>query len=88
VKRETDIERTLPLAPIERLLRRILTKTGRVSETAVTAMGKVLEDVGLEIAEIAMHLAEHAKRVTITREDINFAYKEWSPTYSRKSSFF
>ncbi len=69
------IERIIPLAPIDRLIRKA--KAERVSEKAATAMGEILEEIGLEIAAMARELAEHAHRKTINGEDIKLAYKQW-----------
>lgn len=67
-------DRILPFAPVERLLRE---KAKRIGESAIVQMVITLEDIGLEIAERAVQLAEHAKRVTITDDDIKLAFKEW-----------
>jgi histone H3/H4 len=58
-------------APIHRILR----KAGapRVSEEAVEELRKILEDIGMKIAEQAISLAQHAGRRTIKREDIEIA---------------
>jgi len=58
-------------APIHRILR----KAGapRVSEEAVEELRKILEDIGMKIAEQAISLAHHAGRRTIKREDIEIA---------------
>ncbi len=69
------IERIIPLAPLDRLIRKA--KAERVSEKAATAMGEILEELGLEIAGMAKELAEHAHRKTINGDDIRLAYKQW-----------
>jgi histone H3/H4 len=68
-------DRIIPLAPLDRLIRKA--KAERVSEKAATALGEILEDLGLEIASMARDLAEHAHRKTINGEDIKLAYKQW-----------
>lgn len=61
----------IPLAPLERLLR----KSGahRVSPSAAEELRDILEERVTEIAQRAMKLAEHAGRKTITRDDIKLA---------------
>lgn len=71
-------ERILPLAPLDRLIRRAGVE--RVSEKAAFALGKILEELGLEIASRANELAKHAKRKTVTGKDIELAYKQWKRT--------
>ena len=61
----------IPYAPVERLIRSAGAK--RVSETAGVALAEILEQYGLEIAEEAIKLAQHAKRKTVKAEDIKLA---------------
>ncbi|MEM0084471.1 MAG: histone family protein [Candidatus Methanomethylicia archaeon] len=63
----------LPLAPIERLIR----KAGayRVSVEAAEALREILEDMAIEISKEAIELAQHANRRTVTGEDIKLAIK-------------
>lgn len=63
----------LPLAAVDRIIR----KAGgqRVSEGASAALSEVLEEKGIKIAQQAAELARHAKRKTITGEDIRLAVK-------------
>lgn len=63
----------LPLAPIERLIR----KAGayRVSVEAAEALREILEDMAIEISKEAIELAQHANRRTVTGEDIKLATK-------------
>lgn len=70
-------ERGIPMAAVERLLKRRGTQAGvdRVSDKAVRAMKEILEDVALEIAGRAAALAQHAKRTTVKPEDIKLAAK-------------
>ena len=68
-------ERIIPLAPIDRLIRKA--KVERVSEKASVVMGEILEGLGLEIAVMARDLAEHAHRKTVNGNDIQLAYRQW-----------
>ena len=65
----------LPLAPLERLVRRA--KADRVSMTAAEVLRDVLNEIGLEISSRAVELATHAGRKTVTGEDIRLAYTQW-----------
>jgi histone H3/H4 len=68
-------ERIIPLAPLDRLIRKA--KVERVSEKASNALGKILENIGLEIAKRAGELAVHANRKTVTGRDIELAHNQW-----------
>ncbi|MCD6414307.1 MAG: histone family protein [Candidatus Diapherotrites archaeon] len=61
----------LPRAAVERLIR----KAGatRVSDTAVDELIDILEDISEDISTQAIKLAHHAKRKTVTGEDIKMA---------------
>ena len=63
----------LPLAAVDRIIR----KAGgaRVSEGAAAALSEVLEEKGIKIAQQAAELTKHAKRKTVTAEDIRLALK-------------
>jgi histone H3/H4 len=65
----------LPLAPIDRLIR----KSGaeRVSEDASEAMAAIIADFVEDLSTQAYKLAKHAGRKTITAEDIQLAAKEF-----------
>ena len=63
----------LPLAAVDRIIR----KAGghRVSEDAAAALSEILEEKGIKIAQQAAEFSKHAKRKTITDEDIRLAVK-------------
>ncbi len=64
-------------------MERILKKAGakRVGKDATEELRKTLEEFGVEISSIAVKLAEHAKRKTVTAEDIRLALENWSPRF-------
>ncbi len=64
----------LPLAPVERLLR----KAGapRVSESAKVELAKAIEDYALKVAKKASELAKHSGRKTVKVEDIKMAVRQ------------
>ena len=63
----------LPLAAVDRIIR----KAGgqRVSESAAAALAEVLEEKGIKIAQKATEFSKHAKRKTITGDDIRLSVK-------------
>ena len=63
----------LPLAAVDRIIRK--GGGGRVSESATEALAEVLEEKGIKVAQQAGVYAKHAKRKTITGEDIRLAVK-------------
>jgi histone H3/H4 len=63
----------LPLAAVDRIIRKA--GGGRVSEGASAALAEVLEEKGIKIAQQANEFAKHAKRKTVTSQDIKLAVK-------------
>ncbi len=64
----------LPLAAVDRIIRKA---SGlRVSESAVIELARLLEEEGMRLSLKAKALAEHAKRKTITADDIRLAAKQ------------
>jgi len=58
-------------------IRRIMKKAGidRASKEAVEALRDIAEKYVLEISKLALQLAGHAKRKTVSKEDILMAVK-------------
>ena len=65
----------IPLAPLDRLIRNA--GASRVSLSAANALRDVIEDVCDKITTRAIELCKHAKRSTVTEDDIRLAYKQW-----------
>jgi histone H3/H4 len=63
----------LQLAPVDRLIRKAGAE--RVSDAAVKVLADVLEDLAKQITEAAAQCARHAKRKTVTADDIKLAAK-------------
>jgi len=63
----------LPIAAIDRLIRKAGAE--RVSEDAAVELSKILSEVATDISKQAIELARHAKRKTVTSEDIKLATK-------------
>ncbi|HOD89892.1 MAG TPA: histone family protein [archaeon] len=64
----------LPIAALDRLIRKAGAE--RVSEDAAVELGNYLEEIALEISRKAIAFANHAKRKTVTNEDIKLATKQ------------
>lgn len=62
-----------PLLPLEKIAREAGAE--RVSHSALIVLKEVLLEMSEELAREAVKLSEHAKRVTIKREDIILASK-------------
>ena len=69
-------DRIIPVAPVDKLMRKSGAK--RVSDKGAERLAQILEEVGEDISRRAFELTEHAKRTTITRKDVDLAYKHWS----------
>jgi histone H3/H4 len=65
----------LPLAPVERLLKKAGAQ--RVSESAKTELAKAIEDYAVEVARRAAELAKHSGRKTVKVEDIKMALRQF-----------
>jgi histone H3/H4 len=63
----------LAIAALDRLIRKAGAE--RVSEDAAEELGRILEEVAQDISKQAIELARHAKRKTVTGEDIKLATK-------------
>ncbi len=64
----------LPLAPVERLLRKA--GASRVSESAKVELAKAIEDYAMTVAKKAAELAKHSGRKTVKVEDIKMAIRQ------------
>ena len=64
----------LSVAPMHRICKKAGAE--RVSESAAKELAKVLENIGIKVAEEARDYAEHAKRKTVQAKDIEIAAKK------------
>ncbi len=64
----------LPIAAVDRIIRK---SSGlRVSEGAAKVLAEHLEEAGMKIAQEASLYSKHAKRKTITDDDIRLVLKK------------
>lgn len=66
-------EHYLPLAPVEQMIR--INGAKRVSDTATKELRDYLEHLVTNISQKAVGMAQHGKRITITKDDIIMAVK-------------
>ena len=64
----------IPLAPLERILKRVGAR--RVSKEALKEFATVLEDFAFELSSRAVKFAKHAKRKTLLDSDVRMAKKK------------
>jgi len=64
----------LPLAAMESLLKS-RANAPRVSNSAKEALRDILEEIGEQIGQKAVRLAQHSGRKTVKGSDIKLAYK-------------
>ena len=68
------VNRELATAPMHRICKKAGAE--RVSEAAAEELAKVLEDVGIKIANEAIDYAMHAGRKTVKARDIEIAARK------------
>ena len=69
-------DKLLPLAAMEKIIKKVGGSDVRVSDKAKSALKEVIELKAEEIAEKAWRLATHAGRKTVKEEDIKLAVKQ------------
>ena len=68
------VNRELATAPMHRICKKA--GADRVSESAAEELAKVLEDIGVKIANEAIDYAMHAGRKTVKARDIEIAARK------------
>lgn len=66
----------LPLAAMEKIIKKVGGSDIRVSDKAKSALKTVVEEKAEEIAERAWRLATHAGRKTVKEGDVKLAVKQ------------
>ncbi len=69
-------DKLLPLAAMEKIIKKVGGADVRVSDKAKAALKDVVEERAEEIAEKAWRLATHAGRKTVKEEDVRLAVKQ------------
>ncbi len=69
-------DKLLPLAAMEKIIKKVGGGDIRVSDKAKSALKSVVEEKAEEIAERAWRLATHAGRKTVKEGDIKLAVKQ------------
>ena len=69
-------KKLLPLAAMEKIIKKVGGADIRVSDKAKAALKAVIEEKAEEIAERAWRLATHAGRKTVKEGDIKLAVKQ------------
>jgi len=69
-------DKLLPLAAMEKIIKKVGGADVRVSDKAKAALKAVIEEKAEEIAEKAWRLATHAGRKTVKEGDIKLAVKQ------------
>ncbi len=68
----------IPHAAMEKLLKKAGAE--RVAEDAKTTLSEILEELGLQLGQRALKLAEHSGRKTVRNVDLKLAQREGQPT--------
>jgi len=69
-------DKLLPLAAMEKIIKKVGGSGIRVSDKAKSALKAVIEEKAEEIAEKAWRLATHAGRKTVKEGDVKLAVKQ------------